>query len=416
MRLIYRIISELFLVISPLVIIYRIIKKKENIVRFPERYGIKSQKRLNGTLVWFHCSSVGELLSIIPLIEKLEFNSKIKQILVTTTTLSSSKIFERLNLKKTIHQFFPIDNKFVINKFINYWKPSVFFLCESEIWPNLIEIINNKKIKFILINARMTLRSFKKWKKVKSFSKEIFNKFDMCFVQNQETQKRLAILGAKNIKNFGNLKFATSGKIRKEILEKKTLNYFKRKKVLIIGASTHFNEENFIAQNHLYFKTRKKLKNIISIIVPRHVERSEQISRDLENLSLKTYLHSSKRKVADNLDIYIVDTYGDLNKFYKISNLVFMGGSLIKHGGQNPLEPAKLGCKIIHGPNISNFNEIYKKLKNMKISKMFNNYKSGTELVKNSINKKQFIFENKKLIKYGEKILNLTYQEIVKIV
>ena len=416
MRLIYRIISELFLVISPLVIIYRIIKKKENIVRFPERYGIKSQKRLNGTLVWFHCSSVGELLSIIPLIEKLEFNSKIKQILVTTTTLSSSKIFERLNLKKTIHQFFPIDNKFVINKFINYWKPSVFFLCESEIWPNLIEIINNKKIKFILINARMTLRSFKKWKKVKSFSKEIFNKFDMCFVQNQETQKRLAFLGAKNIKNFGNLKFATSGKIRKEILEKKTLNYFKRKKVLIIGASTHFNEENFIAQNHLYFKTRKKLKNIISIIVPRHVERSEQISRDLENLSLKTYLHSSKRKVADNLDIYIVDTYGDLNKFYKISNLVFMGGSLIKHGGQNPLEPAKLGCKIIHGPNISNFNEIYKKLKNMKISKMFNNYKSGTELVKNSINKKQFIFENKKLIKYGEKILNLTYQEIVKIV
>ena len=185
---------------------------------------------------------------------------------------------------------------------------------------------------------------------------------------------------------------------------------------MIIGASTHFNEENFIAQNHLYFKTRKKLKNIISIIVPRHVERSEQISRDLENLSLKTYLHSSKRKVADNLDIYIVDTYGDLNKFYKISNLVFMGGSLIKHGGQNPLEPAKLGCKIIHGPNISNFNEIYKKLKNMKISKMFNNYKSGTELVKNSINKKQFIFENKKLIKYGEKILNLTYQEIVKIV
>ena len=102
--------------------------------------------------------------------------------------------------------------------------------------------------------------------------------------------------------------------------------------------------------------------------MPRHVERSEQISRDLENLSLKTYLHSSKRKVADNLDIYIVDTYGDLNKFYKISNLVFMGGSLIKHGGQNPWSH-KIGCKIIHGPNISNFNEIYKKLKNMKISK-----------------------------------------------
>ena len=145
MRFIYKIISELFLIISPLVIIYRIIRGKENISRFPERYGIKSKKRLDGKLIWFHCSSVGELLSIVPIIEKLELNSSINQILVTTTTLSSSKIFEKLNLKKSIHQFFPIDNKLIINKFINYWNPSVFFLCESEIWPNLIEIINKKK-------------------------------------------------------------------------------------------------------------------------------------------------------------------------------------------------------------------------------------------------------------------------------
>ncbi len=416
MRLIYRIISELFLIISPLIILYRIIKGKENIARFPERYGIKSKKRSNGKLIWFHCSSVGELLSIVPIIEKFELNSKINQILVTTTTLSSSKIFEKLNLKKTVHQFFPIDNKLIIHKFINYWKPSVFFLCESEIWPNLIEIISKNKIKFILINARMTLNSFKKWRKVKSFSIKIFDKFDLCFAQNTETQKRLFLLGARKIKKIGNLKFSTSTKTKKENLEKRLLNFFKKKKILIVGASTHFDEENFIAQNHLYFKKQKKFKNIISIIVPRHVERANQIRRDLENLSLKTHLHSSNIKISDNLDIYIVDTYGDLNKFFKISKLVFMGGSLIKHGGQNPLEPAKLGCKIIHGPNISNFNEIYDQLKKMNVSKVFKNYKAGTNIIYKSINNRQLIHENKKLTKYGEKILDTTYQEIVKFV
>ena len=168
-------------------------------------------------MIWFHCSSVGELLSIVPIIEKFELNSKINQILVTTTTLSSSKIFEKLNLKKTVHQFFPIDNKLIIHKFINYWKPSVFFLCESEIWPNLIEIISKNKIKFILINARMTLNSFKKWRKVKSFSIKIFDKFDLCFAQNTETQKRLFLLGARKIKKIGNLKFSTSTKTKRKI-------------------------------------------------------------------------------------------------------------------------------------------------------------------------------------------------------
>ncbi len=146
MRLIYRVVSELFLIISPLIIIYRILKGKENLFRSTERYAIPSKKRLPGKLIWFHCSSVGELLSIIPLIEKLESNSNINQILITTTTLSSSKIFEKYNFKKTVHQFFPIDNNFIIKKFINYWKPSVLFLCESEIWPNLINTINKKRL------------------------------------------------------------------------------------------------------------------------------------------------------------------------------------------------------------------------------------------------------------------------------
>ena len=226
MRLAYRILSELFLLISPIIILYRIIKGKENIYRFPERYSINSKNRIRGKLIWFHCSSVGELLSIIPIIEKLELNSKVNQILLTTATLSSSKIFKTLNLKKTVHQFFPIDNKFILNKFLNYWKPSAVFLCESEIWPNLINTIHKKKIKLILINARMTFKSFRRWKKIKFFSNEIFKKFDLCFTQNNETQKRLRLLGISKIYNLGNLKFATSKKVKKDILEEETLNFF----------------------------------------------------------------------------------------------------------------------------------------------------------------------------------------------
>ena len=227
---IYRILSIFFLLISPLLIIYRILKKKESNSRFLERYGFNSIKRKKGNLIWFHCSSVGELISIVPIIEKLERNSKVNQILVTTTTLSSSKIFKKLNFKKTVHQFFPIDNGLVINKFINYWSPSAFFLCESEVWPNLIEKINKYKIKLVLINGRITLKSFRRWKKLNSFATNIFEKFDLCFAQNIETQKRLKLLGAKKIINLGNLKFATSKKIIHNYLESKISNFFKKKK------------------------------------------------------------------------------------------------------------------------------------------------------------------------------------------
>tara|TARA_B100000131_G_C18099609_1_gene605445 strand:- start:769 stop:2019 length:1251 start_codon:yes stop_codon:yes gene_type:complete len=416
MRLIYRVVSELFLIISPLIIIYRILKGKENLFRSTERYAIPSKKRLPGKLIWFHCSSVGELLSIIPLIEKLESNSNINQILITTTTLSSSKIFEKYNFKKTVHQFFPIDNNFIIKKFINYWKPSVLFLCESEIWPNLINTINKKKINLILLNGRMTYRSFKKWKKIDSYSRDIFQKFDYCFSQNKETFKRLKLLGAKKIYNIGNLKFTTSKKVKAQFLNKKTNNFFKKKRILITAASTHNDEENFIIENHLYFKKQKKTKNIISIIAPRHIERVNEIKKYIENASLKTHLYSSKQKIDNNVDIFIVDTYGELNKFYKISNIVFMGGSLIKHGGQNPLEPSKFGCKIIHGPNIDNFTEIYKKLNKMKISNVFSNYKEGIKIIEKSLYKKRLIFDNKKIMKYGAKILNTTYFEIIKFI
>tara|TARA_Y100001970_G_scaffold58930_1_gene74968 strand:- start:2031 stop:3278 length:1248 start_codon:yes stop_codon:yes gene_type:complete len=415
MFILYRILSYLFLIFSPLIIIYRIIKKKESISRFLERYSFQSVTRKKGKLIWLHCASVGEFLSIIPLIEKFEKNSKVHQILITTTTLSSSKIFNRMKFKKTVHQFFPIDNKLVMSKFINYWKPSIFFLCESELWPNLIDTIKEKKIKLILLNGRMTYRSYNRWKKIKFFANEILNKFDLFFAQNIETQKRLKKLGAKKIIYLGNLKFSTSEKIKHEVVDKRVENFFRNKKILMTAASTHFNEENFVIQNHLYF-LKKNIKNLASIIIPRHVERANEIKDLLRNYSLKSHFHSDKAKINKDVDIYIVDTYGEVNKFYRMSKIVFMGGSLINHGGQNPLEPAKFGCEIIYGPFINNFKEIYKKLDDLKISKKFSSYNSGINIIKKKFNKKNRVFDNRMITKYGETILNSTYNRIQKLI
>ena len=231
-------------------------------------------------------------------------------------------------------------------------------------------------------------------------------------MQNLETKKMLKFLGAKSILNLGNLKFSTSKKNKTDILDQKINNFLKNKKILITAVSTHHNEEDFILQSHLYF-LEKKHKNVVSIVVPRHVERVNEIKNNMESYNLKTHLHSTRKKIENNTQIYIVDTYGEVNKFYKISKLIFMGGSLINHGGQNPLEAAKFGCQIIHGPHIYNFTEIYKKLNTLGISQKFKSYNSGIKIIKKKLGIKTKNFDNKKIIKYGEKILNSTYSKIL---
>ncbi len=309
-----------------------------------------------------------------------------------------------------------MDSDFVIKKFLNHWKPSALILCESEVWPNLIQNIYKRKIKLILINARITLKAFNNWKKISNFRISLFEKFDLCLSQNNETVYYLQKLGAKNIKNLGNLKYSTSKSYFRNRLNKNLFNYFKRKKLLLTSASIHPDEVDFSLNNHYHFLKVKKIKNIISIIVPRHIESRNNIIEKAEKLNLSYYLHSSKSKVPKHLDIYIVDTYGDLQKFYQVSNLVFIGGSLIKHGGQNPLEAVKLNCKIIHGPNIGNFKDIFKTLKKLKLSSKFKTYKAGYKLVERSLKKTNSLKSSKQLMSYGDKILIQIYKEVLKII
>ena len=405
MFFLYQIILSLIILISPFLIIFRIYKKKEDKIRFKEKFSISSKKRSKGKLIWFHGASVGEILSVIPLIENYEKDKSIKQILVTSSTLSSSKVLQKFQFKKTIHQFYPIDHIFFTKKFLEYWKPNLAIFIESEIWPCMFKELEQKKISLILLNARITKKTFSKWIKLKNFSQEVFNKITVAYPQNFETKYFLKKLKTKKLKTIGNLKFAEN--VNEKI--NKLNNKFKKKKIWI-ASSTHSDEEIFCAKAHIELK--KKIKSLLTIIIPRHIHRVKEIKSKLENLDLKVITHSSNKENLKNIDIYIVDTFGETKKFHKISCSVFLGGSVINRGGQNPLEAARYGARILHGPNVNNFKDIYKTLLELKVSKKINTSK---ELASQIIFKRNKNLGNK-IKKIGVKILKKTINDLDKLI
>ena len=410
MFFIYRILINLIILISPLIILVRLIKNKEDKSRFKEKFCFFTKKRGKGNLIWFHGSSVGEILSVIPLIEKLEKKKSIDKILVTSSTLSSSKVLSKFKLKKTIHQFFPIDSNTLTIKFLNYWKPSIAIFIESEIWPNMIVKIKKKSLPLILLNARITKKSYIKWKMIPSTSNMLFNKFDICLSQNQETKKYLKYLGAKKIKFFGNLKFSESKSQKNNNFDDKSKKIFKSRKIWC-AASTHNTEEKICALAHK--KLKNKYNNLVTIIIPRHIQRTDYIINEIKDLNLKVQTRSTSNKISKNTDIYLVDAYGETKSFYKICKTVFLGGSLINHGGQNPLEPARFGCKILHGPYVQNFTEVYNLLEKNNLSSKFNNIDQLINLINQSfIKKTNFANKINKLKKIGLSILEKTLSEI----
>ena len=405
----YRILINLILFLSPIIILIRLLQKKEDPLRFKEKLGFYSKKKLKGKLIWFHGASVGEILSVIPLIEKLEKNKQIRQILITSNTLSSSKILSRLKLKKTIHQFLPIDTDYNTNKFLSYWDPSIAIFIDSEIWPNMITNIKKKNISLMLINARITKKSFTKWNFFPSSAKKLFQNFDMCLSSSLESKNYLKLLGAKKISYIGNLKFTQSEKTADE-LSSNIKKFFLTRKIWC-ASSTHELEEKICANIHK--KLKIKYKNLLTVIIPRHIHRTKKIIKEIKELNLKIHLHDSRKKIDEETDIYLVNSFGQTQSFFKACKTVFLGGSIIEHGGQNPLEAAKYGCQILHGPNVWNFKEIYNLLEVHGVSNKITTTKQLSLKVEQIFNSKK---NSKKLqlkIKIlGNKILESTLKEI----
>ena len=233
MIFVYQTFLTILLIISPIIIITRILNEKEDKKRFIEKFSIPSKKKITGKLIWFHGASVGEMKSIIPIIKIYEKKKSISQILITSSTISSSRVFEKYKFKKTVHQFYPIDHIFFNKRFLSHWKPNLAIFIESEIWPSMYDEIYKSNIPLILLNARLTNKTFKNWIKIKFFSKLIFEKIKIAFPQNLETKNYLKRLNVKKINLIGNLKFAQdedenqfkiSNELKSKFIKKKNLD------------------------------------------------------------------------------------------------------------------------------------------------------------------------------------------------
>ncbi len=409
----YKILTYLFYPFANIFLLLRKLKKKEDTSRYKEKLSIIKKQRGNGFLVWFHAASVGECLSILPLVQNLEQDTKVNKILITSVTLSSAKVLQDklVQNKKITHQFLPLDIPNYVNQFLNHWSPNLSIFIDSEIWPNLIFQIKERSIPLLLINGRITKKSFSRWKYFNSFSKEVFGKFDLCLPSSKESEDYLKILGAKNIKNYGNLKFSATKSNINNKLNSDFLNKINNRKVWC-ASSTHSSEEIFCGKVHVDLK--KDYQNILTIIIPRHVNRINEIAKQLRGLNLNVILYSDINKMNNKTDILLVDAYGEAPKFFEITKSVFLGGSLIEHGGQNPIEASRLGCKILHGPNIKNFVEIYDLLKSLMVSNEINNENDLRQALVKEFNNNDL--ENtesiKKINNYGITILNNVMKEI----
>ena len=386
MKLLYRTIAFIIYPLLIILIFFRKIFNKEDKDRYKEKIFSSSfrVKRTNGLkLVLFHAASIGEFKSIIPIIKELEKKNENLEFLVTTQTTSSANLanIELKRFKKATHRYLPLDVNFLMKKFLSHWKPDVIFLVDSEIWPNLIFLANRRGIPLGIINARITRKTYDRWKLFPKMARSIFGLFDLCIVSNTETKKYLENFNAKNVFYFGNLKFCEN--LEKTQFFNKNSKFLESNKFWL-AASTHEGEDDFCLNTHI--ELRKKIKNVKTIIVPRHISRVKRIKKMGENLNLACQILNPDEEMLDNKEIIIINSFGKLQSFYKYSKSVFIGKSMIKKfediGGQNPIEAAKLGCKIYHGPYVYNFKDVYLILAQKNVSKQVNNYR---ELVENLI-------------------------------
>lgn len=344
-------------VLSPCIALYlryRLYKGKEDLKRFPERFGESVMPRPEGKLLWIHAASVGEALSILPLIKQMASYAVDWRILLTTGTVSSARLMAERLPDTILHQFVPIDTPQAVKRFLHHWHPNLALWTESEFWPNLI-METYRYCPLLLINARISDRSFQTWQRYSGLCRYLLSCFTLCFPQSQQDEQRLRILGAKHIHFIGNLKCdapALPGDPEKIAL----LRTLTDNRPLWLAASTHAREEKMIADAHHHLK--QQFPNLLTIIAPRHPHRRDEILKDLSPFHFSIACRSKEGPITPQTDIYLADTLGELGIFYRIAPIVFMGGTLIPHGGQNPLEAARLQCAILAGPSMENFKEI----------------------------------------------------------
>ena len=405
MRVIYYFVTFLLHYLLHPYLYFRILKKKESPIRFKEKLGITNVQRDNGYLMWFHCASIGELKSIFPIIDHYV---KKKIILVTTSTLSSSEIFYKKysNNKNIIHQFAPIDSPQIVKRFFLKWKPNIIFFTDSELWPNQIFYAKNNNTPIILLNGRMSKKSFSKWRFFRITMHEILKSFKLILCNGNQSSDYFHYFKTNNIETIGNLKFIIS----ENLDSKKKDNISLQTRLIFIALSTHDTEEELCIKAHIFLKL--KYPNLLTIIIPRHTNRIAKIEEVVKKLKLNSLTQDSLSNIKSDTDILIVNTYGNTQRFLKLSKFIFIGGSLISHGGQNPIEVAYNNSLIFHGPYIHNFTEIYNFLNKENVSFEVKSVKELIDHLDKNINADQSNNIKEKIIIMGNEILSKTIKKL----
>jgi 3-deoxy-D-manno-octulosonic-acid transferase len=343
--------------LAPRFLRWRLSRGKENAARLAERFGEASRPRPLGPLIWLHGASVGEMLAVIPLIERLL--AKNFAVLMTSGTVTSAALAERRLPAGAVHQFVPLDAPQFVARFLDHWRPDLALFVESDLWPNLILTCAERDIPMILVNGRLSERSFKRWRFLPQVIAPLLARFDLCLAQSTGDAQRYGQLGAPRISNIGNLKLdVPPPPADAPTLSKLTGIVLTRS--VIAAASTHPGEEDEIIAAHR--QLRAKHPTLLTIIAPRHPERGAAIAEAAKNAGLSVALRSHGDLPKPEVEVFIADTLGELGLIYRLAPIVFMGGSLASRGGQNPIEAIRLGAAIVHGPHVWNFAEIYQSL------------------------------------------------------
>ncbi len=339
----------------------RLAAGKENPTRIDERRGIASAPRPDGQLIWFHAASVGESLSLIDLITRLLHDDPGLNILITTGTQTSAELLEKRLPEGATHQFVPIDARPFVRKFLDHWKPDIAVWTESELWPGLIHETHLRGVEMVLLNARMSEASFKKWRWLRGTVRSLLGRFRLLLVQDDLTLKRLKTLGADPDKMSvnGSLK-QSGGALPYNEIDRAALAESLGSRPVWLAASTHPGEEE-IAVEALRI-SRGSAHRIMLIIAPRHPDRGPEIAAMLREDDWRVDLRSEGQEPSQNTDIYVADTLGEMGLWYRLAPISFVGGSLVEIGGHNPFEPAALGSAILHGPHVSSAAEVYEML------------------------------------------------------
>lgn len=336
---------------------WRASKGKEDRSRRRERYGLAGRERPNGPLIWVHAASVGETIAVVPLVQHI-LGYGVNVVLTTGTVTSAHVAEERLG-EGVIHQYVPLDLKPAISRFLDHWQPDLAIIAESEIWPMTILELGSRRVPQVLVNGRLSDRSFKSWKKRAYLAEALFENLAHVVAQSEADGERFQALGARPVTVSGNLKVDTVPPPADE----KALAALQRqigRRPTWAAVSTHDGEEAVAAEVHTMLRGRHP--GLLTIIVPRHPERTDALAAQFTAMGLNVARRSTGAKITADTDILLGDTIGEMGLYLRLTEIAFVGRSLTSEGGQNPLEPAMLDTAVLAGRNVQNFRETYQRL------------------------------------------------------